>query len=46
MISLIVVVCILGFNVDKVDPLTTEHALYAYEIVDEKKNKAYANIQK
>lgn len=36
MVSLIIVVCIIGFNVKKIDTFTTEDATYAFEI--EEKN--------
>lgn len=43
MLSFILVVCIIAFNFKKIDTHTTEDAMYAFEIIQEKKYKNVNN---
>lgn len=43
MLSFILVVCIIGFNIKKIYTFPTEDALYAFEIVDERKYRNNEN---
>lgn len=46
MLSLIGVVCILGFNINKVDTFTAEDATFAFEIFDDNEYKNNGSNEK
>lgn len=43
MLSFILVLCIIGFNVKKINTFTTENAMYSFEIQEQKKYKYHAD---
>lgn len=45
MLSFALVMCIIGLSVKEIDTFTTEEAMYAYEIFEEKKIKNDVNSQ-